>query len=172
MRNRRQSRITHARSGAHPNNSYRIVINMQVNWAIVLFLAVVIAPSRAMADGPFEGHWEFQDQTDEGLSHGAELDLDQRGESVSGTWSDGSLQRVWSGTLKGNARGHKLNVRFCSDGSFGNEAFVCPNFEPESDLFVVTGDRLTWYRRRGPGFESYAVLQRGARHRTSKKASG
>jgi len=144
---------------------------MQVYWTIVLLLAVVIAPSRAMADGPFDGHWEFQDQNEEGLSYGAELDLEQRGDRVSGTWSDGSTQRVWSGSLKGNVWGHKLNVRFCSDGSFDNEPFVCPNFDPESDLFVVTGDKLTWYRRRGPGFESYAVLQRGARDRTSKTAS-
>lgn len=61
---------------------------MQIHWGTVLLLAVAIVPLTAMADGPFDGHWEFQDQTEDGLYYGAELDLEQHGDQVSGTWSD------------------------------------------------------------------------------------
>jgi len=61
---------------------------MQIHWRILLLLAVAIVPSSAMADGLFNGHWEFQDQNEDGLSYGAELNLEQHGDQVSGTWSD------------------------------------------------------------------------------------
>ncbi|TKC86347.1 hypothetical protein FAZ69_21120 [Trinickia terrae] len=88
---------------------------------------------------------------------------------VSVTWSDGSDQRVWSGSLKGVVHGNQLRVRFCSDGAFGNEEFVCPNYEPESDLFALRGGKLVWYKKQDSGFERYMTLKRVAARRERKK---
>jgi hypothetical protein len=148
-----------------------VFIGMQIYRGIVLILAFAAAPLTAMANGPFDGHWESHHQDENGLYYGAQLDLEQSGDQVSGTWGEGSTQRVWSGSLKGTAVDHKLNVRFCSDGSFGNEPFVCPNLEPESNLFVVDDGKLTWYRKQDSGVELYEILHREPRRRAMKKVT-
>ena len=89
-----------------------------------------------------------------------EFRLTQNSQSVVGAWSDGHRAKFWAGELKGTVRERKLFVQFCSDGSWGNEPHVCPDFEQESDYLIQRGNRLVWYRKSDTGFRRYVKLHR------------
>lgn len=112
------------------------------------------------ASNAFDGYWTYNNNCHSG--HYAEIKLMQKGDTVTGDWSDGTRLSGSDGSLKGSIRGDKLFVRYCGGDEHSGYA-VCPKYETEeSDYFVRKGSDLIWYRGSSQGttrsFEKYVAL--------------
>jgi hypothetical protein len=134
---------------------------------ILLFLA--IRPVSSCAANSFDGDWSYNTiDTSEGSFRGAELHLTHTRDGVSGTWSDGTNQVAWSGSLIGKERDGSLYVRFCYDDGWGDESAACRHFGPESAVFAIRDGKLVWYRIHGTQRQKYVSLQRVEEPRAHK----
>lgn len=138
----------------------RILLRLPKSVLSLCALCVCVADASDVGSKAFDGHWAFANDCNFG--HYAELKLVQRGDSVTGDWSDGSRAEGWDGALKGRIRDGKLFAKYCSSGPNGGHA-VCPSYDvSESDYFTRKGRDLVWYRAVGQGatrsFNRYVVL--------------
>jgi hypothetical protein len=113
------------------------------------------------ADDSFNGSWGYEQTC--GMQHVADVRLSQKGDAVTGDWSDGSARGSGTyGKLLGTVKEGKLFVRYC--GGDDNSAYdICPSYQAEaSDYFVRQGKDLVWYKMDGTPSESkfikYLVL--------------
>lgn len=123
-------------------------------------LTVCVAHASDVGWKAFDGHWAYGNDCN--LGHYVELKLVQKGNSVTGDWSDGSRAEGWDGLLKGSIRNGTLHAKYCSTEPNGGHA-VCPNYDvSESDHFTRQGHDLVWHRAVGEGetgsFDKYLVL--------------
>lgn len=119
-----------------------------------------LAYAKDTASNAFDGYWTYNNNCHFG--HYAEIKLTQKGDTVTGDWSDGTRLSGSDGSLKGHIRGDKLFVRYCGGDEHSGYA-VCPKYgAEESDYFVREGNDLVWYQGSGQGtartFEKYVVL--------------
>jgi hypothetical protein len=127
---------------------------------VFALVSAFLASASSFGAGKFSGQWSTNGVTDDGLQYEAHIDLAQTGRQVTGRWDEGTERTVWEGRLSGTAEGNKVRMGFCSDGAWGNEPFVCPRFAPASDIFVVRGNTLIWYRKTRTGVVLYNKLDR------------
>jgi hypothetical protein len=128
--------------------------------ALAMAQALCLADASGVGSKAFDGHWAYNNDCNFG--HYAELKLVQKGNSVTGDWSDGSRVEGWDGSLKGSIRDGKLHAKYCSTEPNGGHA-ICPSYDvSESDYFARQGHDLVWYRAVGQGtarsFDKYLVL--------------
>jgi len=147
---------------------------MQVrSWLVIAihFVALAAVPAAVFASEQFDGDWTYSERDDDGaLSYDAELHLSERKHAVSGTWSEGTNQKAWSGMVRGAVRDGQFHARFCYDDGWGDESAGCPHYGPESDVFMIQRGKLVWYRMEGSRLTKYVTLERGTAPRSHKVA--
>ncbi len=133
----------------------------QIFLTLILFLPTIVN-----ATGVFQGAWLYSSKScDNRYSY--QYSLIQKGLIVEGTYSEGNNQKVYGGELKGTVRKNKLFVQFCSDGSWGNEPNICPNFRQVSGYFIRKGSKLVWHENSTYGLSHAIVLHRIAENDNS-----
>jgi hypothetical protein len=126
----------------------------------LLFAAMVLVTSCASATHSakapyFSGEWGYAKKCDFG--HFIGITLEQRGNRVTGDWSEGTNLRGGDGRIEGEVRGTKLYVRYCSDdGEAGYSA--CPVFSGSEDYFLLEGEMLVRYQKYGSRYERDVAL--------------
>ena len=119
----------------------------------------VLCASCATAPTSFDGHWAYRQECRFG--HVANLELQQIGSGISGSWDDGTRVRGESGLLKGVVEGRRAQLWFCSESS-DDADHTCPNFGREEAHLERVGNTLIWYR----GTTAYITLHPGGLGRT------
>lgn len=104
----------------------------------------------------FAGEWGYAQSC--GWAHTAGLKLAQTGNSVTGTWDDGTRVGGEDGLLKGEVREDKLFVQFCTEGGNDQASNTCPNYGETSAYLQRAGPTLAWYRKSGDDYTPYLVL--------------
>ncbi|WP_226980512.1 MULTISPECIES: hypothetical protein [Xanthomonas] len=103
----------------------------------------------------FAGAWGYAKKCDSG--HFLAITLEQRGNHVTGDWSEGTNLRGGGGKLEGEVREAKLYVRYCSDDGEAGYA-VCPAFSGVEDYFALEKGALVRYQKSGPRYERDVAL--------------
>lgn len=137
--------------------------NQPRNDLTLLLVVMILACSSQViaADSQFDGNWAYEQTC--GSQHVASVQLSQKGDQVSGKWSDGSTRGSGtSGQLKGRGKNNKLFVRYCGDDE-NTSSNVCPSYDAEvSDYFMRQGNDLIWYKTFDSGkngaLDKYLVL--------------
>lgn len=139
----------------------------------VCFASAMTVPAVASVSSDFDGDWTHYSAADDNRTsfHGAELHLVGSATTISGTWSDGTNQKAYSGSLTGQVRDGRLHVRRCYDDGWGDESAPCPHLGPESEVFVIRDGKLIWYWVQGDHLKEYIVLVRGKPARARKKVT-
>jgi uncharacterized protein YecT (DUF1311 family) len=108
------------------------------------------------------GKWAYR--SDCNLGHDAELNVQQTSPAVEGSWSDGTRTSGSQGRFKGDWRGGKLFVRFCTEDSADGGYPACPAYSDVAGYMLNEGGKLAWYRASGTAaegkFNRYVVLGR------------
>ena len=107
--------------------------------------------------GSFTGTWEYGKKC--GFGHFVTISLKQSGDSVSGTWSEGTMVKGSDGQLTGKLRGNRLYARYCGHDEASGYS-LCPEFDAESDYFVRQGSSLTRFQKFGHDYRKDIVLYR------------
>lgn len=110
----------------------------------------------------FAGHWLYKQTC--GYEHSVDLVFEQKGDDVTGQWSEGTRLSGSFGSLQGRVDKDRLYMRYC-EGDERSGYAKCPEYDPESvDYFVRTGKDLVRYKGTGLGtaktFEKDLVLHR------------
>jgi hypothetical protein len=131
---------------------------------LTLFLCLILLTCSSVAiaaDHLFNGNWGYEQTC--GPQHVASVQLSQKGDQVTGKWSDGSTRGSGtSGLLKGSSKNNKLFVLYCGDDE-NSDSNVCPDYDAEtSDYFTRQGKDLIWYKPSSAGkkgaYGKYLVL--------------
>lgn len=133
---------------------------MECRTRFALTIACVLTSSCSTAATPqsnFAGSWAYIKKCDHG--HSLNLTIEQTGEHVTGEWSEGTNLRGGDGKLKGNVRGGKLFVRYCSTDGEATMS-VCPEYDDYEDLFELNETGLVRSRKSGSNYEKDVTLHR------------
>jgi len=108
----------------------------------------------------FSGHWLYKQTC--GYEHSVDLVFEQKGDDVTGQWSEGTRMNGSFGSLKGRTQDGRLYMRYC-EGDERTGYTKCPEYDSEStDYFVRKGNDLVRYKSAGAGvariFEQDLVL--------------
>lgn len=137
-------------------------MNLQKKLTPFIAMAIIACcgPLKA-TDSKFRGNWSYKQTC--GRQHSASIHFIEKGSEVSGDWEDGSAKGQYSeGQLKGNIKGEKLFVSYCSiDENSGHS--ICPSYDAkETDYFIRKGETIIWFRMTGKRqenkFKKYITL--------------
>ncbi|UXA55419.1 hypothetical protein M0D45_13915 [Xanthomonas prunicola] len=126
--------------------------------ALVMVMALITscATSASASKSPsFSGEWAYAKKCD--LGHYLSLHLQQRGDRVTGDWSEGTNVRGNDGQLQGEVRGDALYLRYCSDDG-GTGYSACPAFSEREDQFKLEKGHLIRYEKYGSSYRRTVSL--------------
>jgi hypothetical protein len=87
------------------------------------------------------------------------LTVKQADAQATGDWSEGTNVSGEDGSLKGEVRGDKLFVRYCStDGNDPKSA--CPTYDDREDYFALRDGAIVRYQKYGSAYKEDVVLHR------------
>ena len=109
------------------------------------------------SSGSFSGTWNYEKKC--GFGHFVTISLKQSGDSISGTWSEGTIVKGSDGQFAGKLRGNRLYVRYCGHDEASGYS-LCPEFDAESDYFIHVGDSLIRFRMFGTAYREDISLHR------------
>lgn len=124
------------------------------NRAIFLLPLMAVLSTCVTAGTPsFQGQWSYRQTC--GWNHSVNMQLSGEGKSYTGNWDDGTRVRGDNGQVRGDVRGNRLMLRFCTQTS--DQA--CSDFGQISGFAIRKGTALHWYRKSGDSYSPYLVLQ-------------